>query len=162
MAAADFLVSRCALLFLPQNCYILSCNFVIKVPSVIMFPLCSKCCVEKHKDFCRHEEKEWALTGTLTTIKIDKAVALGYKLLEVKEVWHFEKCSSTLFSGFINALYKGKLETSSYPNNVVTTEEKLKYLAEIREHEGVELDMDKIAKNPGWRQMCKILLNSLW
>ena len=70
--------------------------------------------------------------------------------------------SNTLFSDFINSLYKGKLEASSYPNNVVTTEEKLKYIGEIREHEGVELDMDKIAKNPGRHQMCKILLNSFW
>ena len=127
-----------------------------------MFPLCSKCCVEKRKDFCRHEDKKRALTGKWTTIEIDKAVALGYKLLDVKEVWHFEKRSNTLFSGFINALYKGKLEASGYPDNVVTTEEKLKYLAEIRKHEGIELDMDKIAKNPGRRQMCKILLNSFW
>ena len=52
----------------------------------LMFPLCSKCCVEKHGDFCWHEEKERVLTGTWTTIELDKAVALGYKLLEVKEV----------------------------------------------------------------------------
>ena len=127
-----------------------------------MFPLCSKCCVEKREDFCQHEDKERALTGTWTTIEIDKAVALGYKLLDAKEVWHFEKRSNTLFSDFIIALYKGKLEASGFPDNVVTTEEKLKYLAEIREHEGIELDMDKIAKNPGRRQMCKILLNSFW
>ena len=127
-----------------------------------MFPLCSKCCVEKHEEFCQHDDKEWALTGTWTTIEIDKAVALGYKLLDVKEVWHFEKRSNTLFSDFVNALYKGKLEASGYPDNVVTTEEKLKFLAEIREHEGIELDMDKIVMNPGRRQMCKILLNSFW
>ena len=102
------------------------------------------------------------LTGTWTTIEIDKAIALGYRLTKVTEVWHFEKRSNTLFSGFINALYKGKLDTSGYPDNVATTEEKLKYLAEIRDHEGVELDMDKIAKNPGRHQMCKILLNSFW
>ena len=105
----------------------------------LMVPLCSKCCVEKHEDFCWHEEKELALTETWTTIEIDKAIVLGYRLAEMKEVWHFEKCSNTLFSDFINALYKGKLEASGYPDNVVTTEEKLKYLAEIREHEGVTM-----------------------
>ena len=123
-----------------------------------MFPLYSKCCMEKHEDFCRHTEKERALTGTWTTIEIDKAIALGYKILEVKEVWHFKKRSNTLFSDFINALYKGKLKASGYPDNVTITEEKLKYIGEIREHEG----MDTIVKNPGRRQMCKILLNSFW
>ena len=42
----------------------------------LMLPLCSKCCVEKHEDFCTHSEKERALTGTWTTIEIDKAIEL--------------------------------------------------------------------------------------
>ena len=75
---------------------------------------------------------------------------------------HFKKRSDNLFSNFINALYKGKLEASGFPDNVTTSEEKLEYLAEIREQEGIELDVDKIAKNPGRCQMCKILLNSFW
>ena len=104
--------------------------------------------MEKREDFCQHEDKKRALTGTWTTIEIDKAIALGYRLTKVTEVWHFEKRSNTLFSDFINVLYKGKLEASGYPDNVVT-EEKLKYLAEIRKHKGVDLDMDKIVKNPG-------------
>ena len=127
-----------------------------------MFPLCRKCCMEKHEDFCRHDDKERALTGVWTTIEIDKAIALGYRLTKVTEVWHFERRSDTLFSDFINALYKGKLEASGFPDNVTTIEEKLKYIAEIRDHEGLELDMGKIAKNAGRRQMCKILLNSFW
>ena len=106
--------------------------------------------------------KNIVLTGTWTTVEIDKAIELGYRLLEVTEVWHFKKRSDSLFSDFINALYKGKLEASGFPDNVTTSAEKLKYLAEIQEHEGIELDMDKIAKNPGRRQMCKILLNSFW
>ena len=75
----------------------------------LMFPLCSKCCVEKYEDFCQHNDKERALTGTWTTIEIDKAIALGYRLTKVIEVWHFKKHSDSLFSDFINALYKGKL-----------------------------------------------------
>ena len=67
-------------------------------------------------------------------------------MIEVREVWHFKKRSNTLFSDFINVLHKGKLEASGYPDNAVTTEEKLKYLAEIREHEGIELDMTKLLK----------------
>ena len=62
-----------------------------------MFPLSSKSCMGKYEDFCQHEDKKRALTGTWTTIEIDKTVALGYKLLEVKEVWHFEKRSNTVF-----------------------------------------------------------------
>ena len=130
--------------------------------SALIFPLCCKCCTEKYENFCQHEENERALAGTWTTIEIDKAIELGYKLTEVKEVWHFKKGPDRLFSDFISALCKGKLEASGFPDGVTTTEEKLKYIGKIREHEGNELDMDKIVKNPGRRQMCKILLNSFW
>ena len=80
----------------------------------------------KNTDFCQHNDKEQMLTGTWTTTEIDKVIVLGYRLTKVTEVWHFKNHSDSLFSSFINALYKGKLEVSGYPNNVVTTEEKLK------------------------------------
>ena len=80
----------------------------------------------------------------------------------MKEVWHFEKWCNKLFSDFINALYKGKLEVSVLPDYATTTEEKLNYIAEIHKCEGIELDMDKTVKNLGRCQMCKILLNSFW
>ena len=35
----------------------------------LMFLLSNKRCVEKHKDFCQHDDKEWVLTGTWTTIE---------------------------------------------------------------------------------------------
>ena len=57
---------------------------------------------------------------------------------------------------------KASWKLSGFPDNVTTTEEKLNYIAEIHEHEGIELDIDKVAKNPGRCQMCKILLNSFW
>ena len=110
-----------------------------------MFPLCHKCCIEKHENCCQHEQHERALTGTWTTIEIDKAIELGYRLTKVTEVWHFEKCSDSLFSNFTNALYKGKLEASGFPDNVTTTEEKLNYTAKIHDH-GVELDIDKFPR----------------
>ena len=53
------------------------------------------------------------------------------------------KSVPTLLSGFINALYKGKLEASGFPDGVTTTEEKLQYIAEIHNHEGIDLDLDK-------------------
>ena len=111
--------------------------------SALMFPLCGKCCTEKHETFCRREGNERALAGTWTTIEIDKAIELQYKLSEVKEVWQFKKRSDRLFSDFTNALYKGKLEASGFPDGVTTAEEKLKYLAKISEHESIELDMEK-------------------
>ena len=100
--------------------------------------------------------------GYRQQLKLTRLLHWDTNYLMLKEVWNFKKHSNTLFSDFINALYKGKLEVSSYPNNVVTTKETLKYLAEIHEHKGIQLDMDKIVKNLDQHQMCKILLNSFW
>ena len=111
-----FLVWRCASLFLQKSCYTLFLPF--RHQGVLMFPLCSKCCVERNEDFCQHREKERALTGVWTTIEIDRAIKLGYRLTIVTEVWHFKKRSDTPFSGFINALYRGKLEASGFPDGV--------------------------------------------
>ena len=55
----------------------------IRHQGTLMFPLCSKCCVEKCEDFCQHDDKERVLTWT--TIEIDKAIALGYRLTKVTE-----------------------------------------------------------------------------
>ena len=38
----------------------------------------------------------------------------------------------------------------------------MNYTGEICQHKGIEMEIDKVVKNPGWRQMCKILLNSFW
>ena len=41
---------------------------------VLLFPLYSKCCVERNEDFCQHGEKEQALTGVWSTTEIDRAI----------------------------------------------------------------------------------------
>ena len=102
------------------------------------------------------------VSGTWPTVEIDKAIELGYELKSVTEVWHFVHSSDELFAPFIMELYKGKLEASGFPPNVVTEEEKQAYIADIEAHEGIKLEHDNIAKNPGRRQVCKILLNSAW
>ena len=126
---------------------------------MLMFALCAACCLNKLKKLCKHTDQERAIEGTWPTIEIDKALDLGYKLLRVKEVWNFEKRSSNLFTNFINALYKGKIEASGYPDNIISED---LYIKNIERHEGIKLDKDKIKFNAGKRQMCKILLNSFW
>ena len=87
---------------------------------------------------------------------------MGYTLMSVEEVWHFERRHQQLFTPFIMALYKGKIEASGYPADVVSPEAKQAFREIIRKKEGIELEPGKICKNPGRRQVCKILLNSAW
>lgn len=127
-----------------------------------MFALCAMCCLKKMGKLCKHTDQERAIEGTWTTIEIDKALDLGYKLIRVKEVWNFEKRSNDLFTKFINTLYKGKIEASGYPEDVLTEEAKNQFIKDIEQHEGIQLNKANIGYNAGKRQMCKILLNSFW
>jgi G:T-mismatch repair DNA endonuclease (very short patch repair protein) len=128
----------------------------------LMFPLCHTCCEEKATAFCEHNESERVLHGTWMSIEINEAIERGYKLVKVQEAWHFDKQSDQLFRSFINALYKAKLEASGFPHGVDTEANKQAYKEEIIRREGVVIELDKVAVNPGRRQMAKILLNSFW
>jgi G:T-mismatch repair DNA endonuclease (very short patch repair protein) len=133
-----------------------------KKDGALMFPLCTTCCLEKREDFCAHGNRERMLHGTWMSIEIDKAIEMGYQLVEVNEVWHFSQQTTTLFWDFIKALYKAKLEASGFPSGVDSIEQKRAYVDEIYAHERFAVEINKIDFNPGRRQMAKILLNSFW
>jgi hypothetical protein len=44
----------------------------------------------------------------------------------------------------------------------VTDADKDKYIEEYHEKEGILLEKEKIKKNPGLRQLAKLMLNSFW
>ena len=57
------------------------------------FPLCATCCKEKWDDVCQHGDNDRKMTGVWTTIELDKALELGYKVMDIKEVNRFStKC----------------------------------------------------------------------
>ena len=80
-----------------------------------------------------------------------------YEIVEIYEVWHFEKKTKNLFKGYVKDFMKIKLESS--PHDYNSNEE---YIQDIKEKLGIELDPDKIEVNPGRRAVAKIFLNSLW
>ncbi len=53
-------------------------------------------------------------------------------------------------------------DCSGYPKDCVTPEQRQIYVAEYLEHEGIELDPEKITHNPGLRALAKLMLNSFW
>ncbi|XP_028132068.1 uncharacterized protein LOC114327599 [Diabrotica virgifera virgifera] len=126
----------------------------------LMFPLCHQCVVDsKVEDSkeCNHNDSERVLTGTWTTLEINKALEKGYKIIKIHEVWNFEKTSTDLFKGYVNDFIKIKLESS--PHTYVSNEE---YAREVKDQMDIDLDLTKISINPGRRAVAKICLNSLW
>ena len=63
------------------------------------------------------------MNGCWVSPEIDKALQLGYKVLEVNEVYHYEKRSKYsedggLFADYINCFLRLKQQVSGWPSHV--------------------------------------------
>ena len=67
----------------------------------LCFPLCRTCCAKNQVSRCRHIEDERAFSGTYASPEVYKALAMGYRILEINEVWHYEKKSTNLFKSYV-------------------------------------------------------------
>ena len=81
----------------------------------LTFPLCRSCMetqlplpLRQRTHCCPHTEKERTLTGTWCTPKLQAAMAKGYVIVKVHEVWHFSNQRGDLFKGYINTFLKIK------------------------------------------------------
>ena len=86
----------------------------------------------------------------------------GYVIQSIHEVWHFEKSTVSLFKDNVNTWLKLKVEASGWPHENMTQDEKQQYIQAFKTIEGIELDPENIAYNPGMRALAKFTLNSMW
>ena len=109
---------------------------------------------------CAHTDNERMLRGTWATIEIQKAVELGYRVLKIHEVWHFQEQDrrTGLFADYVNTWLKIKQESAGWPDDCHTPEDKQNYIRRYQEREGITLE--NVAKNPGRKQVAKMMLNS--
>ena len=77
-------------------------------------------------------------------------------------MYHFKATSDCLFKSYIDLFLKIKQESSGWPSDCVTEEQKTSYIRQYEEREGIQLDPANITKNPGRRQVAKLALNSFW
>ena len=143
----------------PKDLYLpvlpLHCN------NKMVYPLC-RTCAENNSSTCNHSREERALIGTWVTVEVNAALDLGYEMLDVYEIWHFEETSTDFFAGYIDNFLKIKQEASGYPDWCKTDEDKALFVQQYFEAEGIRLDPENIKKNPGKRAFAKIMLNCLW
>ena len=111
---------------------------------------------------CIHTDEQRNLTGTWGSPELNKAVELGYEVQYIYEVWHFDETCEGLFADYVNTWLKIKQEASGWPTGVETEEQKQAYIHDYYKHEGIQLEYDKIEKNPGLRTLAKMMLNSMW
>ena len=154
----------------PQNLYLPVLPIKSGKSGKLLFPLCKTCSEEEQTTPCTHSESERMLEGVWVSPELMKALEVGYKLINITEVWHFEETSTYdatkgekgIFSDYINTFLKIKQECSGWPQGVKSEEEKSKYIEDYFKVEGIKLDPKKIEHNPGLRTVAKLCLNTLW
>ena len=141
----------------------------VRIGEKLTFPLCSACVKEElakplleREAICRHSREERVLVGTWCTPEIEKAREFGYELVEVHEVWNFEKGEGGLFAEYVDAWLRIKTEASGWPANCNTEEEKDDFIERFEEREGIRLEKEKVKPNPGLKATAKLMLNSFW
>ena len=102
------------------------------------------------------------MTGTWCTPELEKAEQMGYVIQTIHEVWHFRETQVGLFEDYVNTWLKLKTEASGWPAWCDTEEKKQLYITQFQEKEGISLEYEKIAVNPGQRALAKLMLNSMW
>ena len=141
----------------------------VRIGEKLTFPLCAACVKEEQKKpllkrsaTCHHSREERMLVGTWCTPEIEEARKRGYELIEVHEVWNFEKGEGGLFAEYVDAWLKIKTEASGWPKDCKTEWEKEDFIERFEEKEGIRLDYDKVRPNPGLKATAKLMLNSFW
>lgn len=134
----------------------------------LTFPLCRSCVKEEQEKsllqrthYCVHSDSERMLRGTWCTPEIQKAIEKGYTLIKIHEVWHFpiQQRQTGLFANYGNTWLKIKQECSGWPSWCQSLEQKGNYVMNYQEREGIRLDINQIAKNPGRKATAKLMLN---
>ncbi|CAD6239805.1 GSCOCG00012571001-RA-CDS, partial [Cotesia congregata] len=62
----------------------------------------------------------------------------------------------------LNTFLKIKQEASGWPVHCIDEQSRQEYIDNYKAREGITLDTNKIAKNPGLRSLAKLFLNSFW
>ena len=77
----------------------------------LMFGLCAACMDGGVNAACTHTGEERYLRGVYTHVELTKAVEdLGYRVVAVSEVWHFDTWENGLFEPYINRYFAIKEE----------------------------------------------------
>ncbi|KYN10203.1 hypothetical protein ALC57_17667 [Trachymyrmex cornetzi] len=140
-----------------------------RVRGKLLFALCRSCCETFSQAECTHSLAEREFEGTWVSCELRKAVEKGYRVSEVSKIWQYKVTrydpdtrQGGLFTGYTNSFLQLKQEASGWSNECVDDEAKERYLREYEETEGIVLDKNNIARNPGLRSVAKLCLNSFW
>jgi hypothetical protein len=134
----------------------------------LKFSLCRTCADTENQSTCICRDEDRVMIGTWCIPEILKAVEKGYIVEKVYEVYHWSNTtqydanskSGGLFSEYMNTFLKIKQESSGPPEWIHTKHDTEIYIEKYLDKEGVELEAERIEKNPGLRAISKLCMNS--
>ena len=126
----------------------------------LVFPLCGKCSlVANNSDKCKHRGEERAFHGCWTTAELLRAVQIGYTVVKIKQIWHFDSKSNTIFRDYMRTWGGLKFASSGWPEWCKSDQEKEQFLLDLERTSGIKLSVEEIVKNIPKRTLTKHFLN---
>ena len=142
----------------------------VKMDNKLLFPLCKTFAQQRNQEKCTHSDPQRELIGTWCTPELVEAENRGYKIKKIHEIYHWDKTTQYnpetgdqgLFAEYINTFLKIKQESSGWPSWCIDETKKSEYIQMYKQKENIELDPNKIEKNPGLRSLAKSKLTNFW
>ena len=111
---------------------------------------------------------EHCLTGTWVSFVLQKAVAIGYVIVAIYELWNYNEMTvydkptseGGLFAQYMNTFMKIKMDVSGYHIGCTTSQEKIAFIARVCSHERINLSYAAIIYSAGSRTVAKICLKT--
>ena len=92
--------------------------------------LCSTCAEQQVLSECNHTGMDRYITGTYTSLEINYALKLGYKIIHIYEIWHWGK-EAPIFRRFMQLLIRKKVMYSGFPAIIKSYDQKQNYCQSI-------------------------------
>nr|CAD2175173.1 unnamed protein product [Meloidogyne enterolobii] len=140
----------------------------VKFDERLLFPLCRKCSLTypngaNIKDYrCTHNDDERGWVSTCTSIELEEALNVGYKVTRFYRALHYEKWDENLFKNYVAEFMAMKIHASGFPEGIEGIESEERFINECKEKFGIELDREKMVPDQAMRYISKLMLNSLW
>ncbi|PIC55456.1 hypothetical protein B9Z55_000725 [Caenorhabditis nigoni] len=137
-----------------------------KIPGFLTFPSCRSCVEKNNNRACTHEKiSDRYLTGIWTHVELNIAIERGYRLLKYHEIWWWPDnkwVEPGYFSNYLKPMIRLKHESSGWPKENMTDDEKKVYIDKIEQRDGVRLNSENVRKADNMREMAKLFLNTCW
>ena len=133
----------------------------------LLFGLCYSCMLDPpgHASgtTCSHRKEQRQITGTYISEELRLAVSVGYKIVAISEIYHYN-AKAPLFASFMETWTAKKIESSGMPEHVHNEEDLALFCSEYLSQLGIEINQEQLhaGKNDALRNIAKLVVNSFY